>query len=207
MRICKLCLLNTKQHLLVDYCFGKVTKIMWITFCLKYICGLNYKILSTSPSNMPHLIYFIPALFFIAVLKSFSSQTTDLWVFSFYILPWHSPSHCESTSTPEALKSHQALLHLSLHYCLHLKIVPFLCVSVTLIPSTAAVLSQVPLSSVVTFLWEAPICQSVKQSHFLAPCCRHPGLNLRQPGARARHWLHHRSSSITQSLVVMVNKQ
>lgn len=159
MRICKLCLLNTKQPLLVDYCFGKVTKIMWITFCLKYICGLNYKILSTSPSNMPHLIYFIPALFFIAVLKSFSSQTTDLWVFSFYILPWHSPSHCESTSTPEALKSHQALLHLSLHYCLHLKIVPFLCVSVTLIPSTAAVLSQVPLSSVVTFLWEAPICQ------------------------------------------------
>lgn len=28
MRICKLCLLNTKQPLLVDYCFGKVTKIM-----------------------------------------------------------------------------------------------------------------------------------------------------------------------------------
>lgn len=206
MRICKLCLLNTKQHLLVDYCFGKVTKIMWITFCLKYICGLNYKMLSTSPSNMPHLIYFIPALFLLLRLNLFPHRQPT---FGFLLLysPMTLPSHCESTSTPEALKSHQALLHLSLHYCLHLKIVPFLCVSVTLIPSTAAVLSQVPLSSVVTFLWEAPICQSVKQSHFLAPCCRHPGLNLRQPGARARHWLHHRSSSITQSLVVMVNKQ
>lgn len=158
MRICKLCLLNTKQHLLVDYCFGKVTKIMWITFCLKYICGLNYKILSTSPSNMPHLIYFIPALFLLLRLNLFPHRQPT---FGFLLLypPMTLPSHCESTSTPEALKSHQALLHLSLHYCLHLKIVPFLCVSVTLIPSTAAVLSQVPLSSVVTFLWEAPICQ------------------------------------------------
>lgn len=106
-----------------------------------------------------HISFISFQLFFLLLCLNLFPHRQPTFGFLLLYPPMTLPSHCESTSTPEALKSHQALLHLSLHYCLHLKIVPFLCVSVTLIPSTAAVLSQGPLSSVVTFLWEAPICQ------------------------------------------------
>lgn len=126
----------------MDYWFGKLGEERFSTtiklseqhFVWSVIEALSANCLS-SPSNMPHFINFIPALFFISVLKLFISHRQSSLSFFQLHPPMTSSSYCESTSTPEALNSHQALLHLSLHYCYHLKRVPFLCFSVTSTPS------------------------------------------------------------------------
>lgn len=74
---------------------------------------LTIKCCPSSPSNMPHLVYFIPALFLLLCL-TLSPHRQQTFLFLLLYPPMTLPSHCESTSTPEALKSHQALLHLSL---------------------------------------------------------------------------------------------
>lgn len=157
-----------------------------------------------SSLKMPHHFCFAPAFSSLSSTLSYSSQATNLFVFPF-ISTNDIPLHCESSSTPRALNSHQALLHLSLHHHQHPKIVPFLCVSVTLVPSLHS--SSVKcLGAVVTYLWESHMWQSESTSP-PSLCLQHSCFNFRWPGACRRHLLHHWSSSASQALVIMVHKQ
>lgn len=97
-RICKVLGVLSIQHLtLINYCFGKVTKMRTL-FCLKYIWGLKYKLLSpfSLKHATPHLFNYDNQALFLLLYPSWNIPLS-LWALS---LP----------AKPGALNSHQTRL-------------------------------------------------------------------------------------------------